>query len=198
MTQLDYAQLIGLWEFVTATTPVGDPHLMAAIAMAESGGNTEAVNATDNHGTQTSWGLWQISDGTHNQPVADILDPVVNAQQAVAKLHSQGLTAWGTYDSGAYRQFYDPSVAAVPWAAPPIPTPPPEADTMDNITFVTFLYRFLLCRAPDAAGLQTWVNELNNGTQRAEVWAVIQNSTEGQEVIAAQRKLLGLPPQPTP
>jgi len=79
--------------------------LMAAIAMAESGGNAAATNTGDNGGTQTSWGLWQISNGTHNQPVPNILDPIVNAQQAWAKYNSQGLGAWGTYTSGAYKSY---------------------------------------------------------------------------------------------
>jgi lysozyme-like protein len=79
--------------------------LMAAIAMAESSGNPNAINPNDNGGTQTSWGLWQISNGTHNQPVPNILDPVTNAQQAFGKYQTQGLSAWGTYTSGAYRSY---------------------------------------------------------------------------------------------
>jgi hypothetical protein len=73
---------------------------MAAIALAESGGRPEALNPTDNHGTQSSFGLWQISNGTHTPPNAKWADPNVNAQLAVAKQKSQGLTAWGTYTSG--------------------------------------------------------------------------------------------------
>jgi len=101
-----FGQLEQLWE-QAGGSPAMAP-IMAAIALAESGGNPQAVNANDTNGrggTQTSWGLWQISNGTHEQPVPNILNPLVNAQQAVAKLHSQGLTAWGTYRSGAYEQF---------------------------------------------------------------------------------------------
>jgi len=103
---LTFGQLEQLW-----TQAGGSPSmapLMAAIALAESSGNPQAVNPNDTNGrggTQTSWGLWQISNGTHQQPVSGILNPLTNAQQAVAKLHSQGLTAWGTYDSGAYEQY---------------------------------------------------------------------------------------------
>jgi hypothetical protein len=78
---------------------------MAAIALAESSGNPNATNPTDNGGTQTSWGLWQISNGTHNQPVANVLNPQVNAAQAVAKYNASGFAPWGTYKTGAYRQF---------------------------------------------------------------------------------------------
>lgn len=98
-----YAQLEAIAE--QGGFPASMAPLMAAIAMAESSGNPNATNPSDNGGTQTSWGLWQISDGTHNQPVANILDPVVNAQQAWAKYNSQGLGAWGTYTSGAYKSY---------------------------------------------------------------------------------------------
>ena len=74
--------------------------------MAESGGCSAALNPTDNNGTQTSWGIWQISNGTHNQPVQNILDPATNAQQAVAKYKDAGgFSPWGTYSSGAYKRF---------------------------------------------------------------------------------------------
>jgi len=79
---------------------------MAAIALAESSGNPSAENDTDNNGTQTSWGLWQISNGTHSWPgSADPLNPENNARYAVQKLADQGLGAWGTYTSGAYRKY---------------------------------------------------------------------------------------------
>lgn len=103
MTTYSYSQLEQLW--VQGGGNKAMAPLMAAIAEAESSGNPSAVNATDNNGTQTSWGLWQISNGTHAQPVANILDPLVNAQAAVAKYHSQGLGAWGTYTSGAYQRY---------------------------------------------------------------------------------------------
>jgi hypothetical protein len=105
-----YGQLEQLW--IDAGGPKALAPLMAAIALAESGGNPAANNYTDNGGTQTSWGLWQISNGTHTAPVANINDPLVNAKQAVAKYNSQGLSAWGTYDSGAYRQYYQGSTPA--------------------------------------------------------------------------------------
>lgn len=104
-------QLQQLW--VQNGGPAAVAPLMAAIALAESGGHPQSVNATDNNGTQTSWGLWQISNGTHNQPVANILDPNVNAQAAVAKYRSQGLGAWGTYTSGAYKQYLGGNAATL-------------------------------------------------------------------------------------
>lgn len=111
-----FAQLEALWINNGGSKALAPT--MAAIALAESSGNPLAENRTDNGGTQTSWGLWQLSDGTHNMPVANILDPNINAQQAVAKYRSQGLKAWGTYTSGKYRQFLqngvDPNGTGLP------------------------------------------------------------------------------------
>lgn len=79
--------------------------LMAAIALAESGGNSGIANTCDNNGTQTSWGLWQISLGNHNPPAPNWNDPNVNAQLAAQKLQSQGLNAWrgdAVFTSGQY------------------------------------------------------------------------------------------------
>jgi hypothetical protein len=85
----------------------GNPALantMAAIALAESGGQTGATNKNTN-GT-IDRGLWQINS-SHSQFNAQQLlnDPLYNAQAAVSVFKSQGLTAWTTYSSGAYRNF---------------------------------------------------------------------------------------------
>ena len=105
MVRYTYSQLEELW--IQAGGPRALAPLMAAIALAESAGDPGAENKTDNNGTQTSWGLWQISDGTHNQPAPDILTPLGNARAAVAKYNTQGLGAWGTYTSGAYKTYYN-------------------------------------------------------------------------------------------
>jgi hypothetical protein len=111
MANFTYGQLEGLWVKNGGSAALAP--VMAAIALAESSGNPQAKNTTDNGGTQTSWGLWQVSNGTHNQPAPNILDPNVNAQQAVKKVKSQGLKAWGTYTSGAYRKFLKSGVSPV-------------------------------------------------------------------------------------
>lgn len=110
--QYSFAQLEQLW--INAGGPKSIAPVMAAIALAESSGIPSETNKTDNGGRQTSWGLWQISDGTHNMPVANILDPNVNAQQAVKKYRTQGLTAWGTYTSGRYRDYLKSGVSPDP------------------------------------------------------------------------------------
>lgn len=85
----------------------GNPHLanlMAAIAMAESGGRQRATNKNTNGSIDR--GLWQINS-SHSQfdPQRLLDDPHYNAKAAVAIERSQGLGAWSTYNNGAYRQF---------------------------------------------------------------------------------------------
>ena len=98
-----YGQLETLWEQAGGSKALAP--LMAAIALAESGGDPNAMNYTDNNGTQTSVGLWQVSSGSHSYPQS-WATPSGNAAEAVAKYQSQGLGAWGTYTSGAYQKYY--------------------------------------------------------------------------------------------
>jgi hypothetical protein len=116
VTTYSYAQLEQLW--INAGGAPSLAPVAAAIAEAESGGRSDANNYSDSNGqggTQTSWGLWQISDGTHNMPVANIDDPAVNAQAAVAKYKaSGGWSPWGTYTSGAYKAFLSGSTTPDP------------------------------------------------------------------------------------
>jgi len=112
---LSYSQLKGVWLTAAQGTRYATnawASLMAAIAEAESSGDPLATNPTDNDGTQTSWGLWQISLGNHEPPAPNWADPVENAKLAIGKLDDQGLSAWGTYDSGAYRAYLSDKTAA--------------------------------------------------------------------------------------
>ena len=112
---LSYSQLKGVWLTAAQGTRYATnawASLMAAIAEAESSGDPLATNPTDNDGTQTSWGLWQISLGNHEAPAPNWADPVENAKLAIGKLDDQGLSAWGTYDSGAYRAYLSDKTAA--------------------------------------------------------------------------------------
>jgi Lysozyme like domain len=102
-TRYTFAELEGLW--INAGGSSALAATMAAVALAESGGCTSDLNTTDNGGRQTSWGLWQISNGTHSSPGANWNTGAGNAALAVAKLKAQGLGAWGTYTSGVYKQF---------------------------------------------------------------------------------------------
>lgn len=111
MTVFSYAQLEGLW--INAGGPKAVAPIAAAIAEAESRGNSTAYNAKDSNGrggTQVSAGLWQISNGTMT-PVPNWSDPAVNAKDAVAKYNAgwhgvkPSFGAWGTFTSGAYKGF---------------------------------------------------------------------------------------------
>jgi hypothetical protein len=102
----DFAQLEQLW--VNAGGPASAEEDAAAVGLAESDGCSTDLDTTDNGGTQTSYGIWQESNGTHSPPVANVLNPEVNAEEAVAKYEAEGdsfAPAWGTYDSGKYLQF---------------------------------------------------------------------------------------------
>jgi hypothetical protein len=85
-------ELAQLWS--TVNPGVGDPKLMAAIAMAESGGNSQIVNSIG------ASGLWQI-----HPPEPGVLNPTTNARIAGRKLATQGLKAWEVYTNGSYRKF---------------------------------------------------------------------------------------------
>ncbi|WP_335948625.1 DUF4214 domain-containing protein [Salipiger bermudensis] len=56
---------------------------------------------------------------------------------------------------------------------------------LDNSAFVTLLYNNVLDRDPDANGLDTWVNRLEEGWTRAEVVRGFSQSTEFVEKTAA-------------
>jgi hypothetical protein len=102
MTKLTHAQVaaaahVGGWtgedQIVTAT----------AIALAESGGVTDAKGGPNTNGTY-DWGLFQIND-VHKPTEAEKTDALANARRAykiwVAAGHS--FKPWATYNSGSYK-----------------------------------------------------------------------------------------------
>lgn len=94
MAVYDYAQLETLW--IDAGGSKALAPVMAAIALAESSGNSDARNPSG------ASGLWQILG---NPFPGDPFNAETNAKMAVAKLKEQGLGAWVTYTSGAYKKF---------------------------------------------------------------------------------------------
>lgn len=109
MTILTQGQIQAL--AVTAGLP--DPSLMAAIAMAESSGDTAVVNSIG------CVGLWQINQPVHvkdhpNWTVAYLKNPLNNALAAKTTLAAQGLGAWEAYTNGAYLKYYNKQAAASP------------------------------------------------------------------------------------
>ena len=84
--------LESLWEEAGGSS--GTAFMAAEIAMAESGGNPNAVSPTDD------FGLWQIN-GSHGSEAT--LDPLGNARAAVAISGGGGNWGpWTTYTTGAY------------------------------------------------------------------------------------------------
>lgn len=102
MTQYSYAQLEGLWTQAGGDASVAP--IMAAIAEAESSGNSQATNHNTN-GTEDV-GLWQINS---IWGPLQTFDPLGNAKAAVQIYKQQGLSAWSTYNSGAYKQYVNGS-----------------------------------------------------------------------------------------
>lgn len=88
--------------------------VMAAIALAESGGRTNAHNPNRSTG-DNSYGLWQINmiDNLGRErrrsyglkKDEDLWDPATNVRAAKKVHDSQGLNAWTVYRTGAYRQY---------------------------------------------------------------------------------------------
>lgn len=105
MTTYDYAQLEGLW--INAGGSKAMAPIMAAIAMAESAGNSDAYNASG------ATGLWQILGAVNPADQGNLYDPQVNAKEALLKYKSQGLGAWVTYTSGAYKEWLKQGVTPV-------------------------------------------------------------------------------------
>lgn len=90
----DKAALAALWR--QAGGPANVANLMAAIALAESGGNPNA------HNPSGATGLWQILG---NPFPGNARDPLTNARMAVSKYQSQGLGAWEAYTRGMHKRF---------------------------------------------------------------------------------------------
>lgn len=99
MTKYSYAQLEGLWinnGGARAAAP-----LAAAIAMAESGGDSAATNHNTNGSTDR--GLWQINS---IWGALSTFDPAANAKAAVQISHNgTNFGPWVTFTTGAYKQF---------------------------------------------------------------------------------------------
>jgi len=98
-TRLSLAQL-----WIAAGGPKQVAPIMAAIATAESGGRINAQHKNTNG--SVDYGLWQINS-VHSMydPAKLMSNPLYNARAAVAIYNSQGLGAWTTYTSGAYKKY---------------------------------------------------------------------------------------------
>jgi hypothetical protein len=92
-----------------------DAVVAVAVALAESGGNTQA------HATrgEDSRGLWQINVAAHPQFAnVNLYDPATNAKIAHDMWAAQGWGPWSAHNSGAYLLFMPAAGAAVVAATP--------------------------------------------------------------------------------
>lgn len=105
-----------LW--TQAGGPPNVANLMGAIALAESKGRLDAVTNEPN-GTK-SYSFWQINS-VHTQfdPQRLTSDPLYSARAAVSVYKSEGLKAWTTYNTGAYRQYLSQGATATPMGSGP-------------------------------------------------------------------------------
>lgn len=95
----DYQALADLW-----TKSGGDGSLadtMAAIALAESSGDPEATNI--NLDGSIDRGLWQVNSINYDSDT--LLEPSTNVGWAIKIEKQQGLRAWTTYKTGAYKTY---------------------------------------------------------------------------------------------
>jgi hypothetical protein len=106
MAKYSYAQLEEIWvagatrRGYSKAEAISQAPLMAAISLAESKGESEAVG---HYPDATPEGLWQINGKPFD---GNALNPVTNAEMAATKLKSQGLGAWETYTNGDYKTYY--------------------------------------------------------------------------------------------
>lgn len=128
---------------LAAQTGFPDPILAAAVAMAESGGDTCAqgdpnigVHSCDGpNGTSKSFGLWQVHVDFHPQyDPKSLLNPNYNAQAALAiSRNGTYWRPWSAFKNGSYLKYY-PLAVYPPNGAPPIipqpVTPPTESKSI--------------------------------------------------------------------
>lgn len=117
LTVYNFEELVGLWE--SNGGAVAHAETAAAIALAESSGDTTAIDNTakpdkpnyhppaSGNLPEYSVGLWQINIVAHTGLTeAEMLDPDQNAQAAISiSGNGASFDAWSTYTSGAYRAF---------------------------------------------------------------------------------------------
>lgn len=95
-----------------------------AVALAESGGNSDAVSPPNRNGTK-DWGLFQINDVHKARPgFANRMDPQTNANLAFAIWKDAGnkWTPWSTFNSGRYLAFKARGAIAAGAASSAVPT----------------------------------------------------------------------------
>lgn len=109
--KMSFSQLQSLAESV-GFSPLTAP-VMAAIALAESGGNPHSIgdkNLTEEG--EMSVGLWQINYRPSRDKGDSVRDPVANLDAHTNAVHAYAISghgshfsAWTTFNTGAYRKY---------------------------------------------------------------------------------------------
>jgi hypothetical protein len=125
LSQLSFSQIEQLWVSNGGSQMLAP--IMAAIAMAESGGNTDALNNNPSTGDY-SVGLWQINyysnllgprTQKYGSPSNLQSDPNLQAKAAIDLAgNGSGLGNWTTYTSGKYRAYLQGANVPVPSSSP--------------------------------------------------------------------------------
>lgn len=105
MSTFGFTDLENLW--VQAGGSQQEAGTAAAIALAESGGNPNALCDSCSGVPEYSVGLWQINLNAHPQwNSTDMRDPFKNAQAAVSLQKARGnFTDWTTYIDGTFLRY---------------------------------------------------------------------------------------------
>lgn len=169
-----------------------DASIMAAIAMAESGGRSNAHNNNAATG-DNSYGLWQVNMlgrmGPERRRAFGIgsnealFDPAVNASAARKVFESQGFGAWSVFKSGAYRQFLPQAMRA--GAAPMAPTLPPA--TGPAMAGVTQAGANLNAAQGELAKQRQLLNEQQTVAALEQAYGAITDELSRQQETAANK-----------
>jgi hypothetical protein len=123
---------------LNAGVPQANLQIASAIAMAESGGDQNAINPGHPGDPEYSVGLWQININAHTQyTAAQMKNPQLNAA-AMYKISNGGTNwyPWGTYTNGSYKQYMQTpiNVAGVTMATTAFQTSSNTSNTPSNVT----------------------------------------------------------------
>lgn len=110
-----------------------DSKTAAAVALAESGGDPNAIG---HNATSQDFGLWQINDRAHPELFTKYTwnSPTDNSKMAYIAYHERGNTfaAWSAYNNGRYKAFLG-QVGGVASATPTPGTATPAPASADAV-----------------------------------------------------------------
>ena len=125
MSTYNNSDLQALW-IANGGSPQG-ASIAAAIALAESNGNSAALNNNPSTGDY-SVGLWQVNyfgslftprTAAYGSPAALLIDPNAQAKAAISiSGNGTNWTPWSTYNSGAYKNFLNAATGGVASSGP--------------------------------------------------------------------------------